>query len=183
MSFASFRAPSWSASWNVRAIGEPFTSRKLLDAVELWRGREWPLGRCPIERRAAKDWGEEFSEASSFHRRRYSAWNHGAPATRYYSGEGSPPDTLLAYELNGQPLPVMHGFPLRYVPGWAGDSWIKWLQHIEVLDHKYDGFWMKSAYRYPKSSVNPGAAVNPADTVPVTSLGVKSVIAKPLPGR
>lgn len=93
------------------------------------------------------------------------------------------PDTLLAYELNGQPLPVMHGFPVRIVvPGWAGDSWIKWLQHIEVLDHEHDGFWMKSAYRYPKSTVNPGATVNPADTVPVTSLGVKSVIAKPAAG-
>jgi DMSO/TMAO reductase YedYZ molybdopterin-dependent catalytic subunit len=64
------------------------------------------------------------------------------------------------------------------VPGWAGDSWIKWLQHIGVLEHEHDGFWMKSAYRYPKSNVNPGAVVNPADTVPVTSLGVKSVIAR-----
>jgi sulfite oxidase len=93
------------------------------------------------------------------------------------------PDTLLAYEMNGQPLPVMHGFPLRViVPGWAGDSWIKWLQQIEVLDHEYDGFWMKSAYRYPKSPVQPGAAVNPSETVPVTNLGVKSIIAKPAAG-
>ncbi len=37
-------------------------------------------------------------------------------------------NTLLAFELNGEPLPVAHGFPLRVVsPGWAGDSWIKWL--------------------------------------------------------
>ena len=56
------------------------------------------------------------------------------------------PDTLLAYEMNGEALPVEHGFPLRLiVPGWAGDSWVKWLQHIEVLDHEFDGFWMKSA--------------------------------------
>jgi hypothetical protein len=93
------------------------------------------------------------------------------------------PDTLLAYEMNGQPLPVMHGFPLRVIaPGWAGDSWIKWLQNVEVLDHEDQGFWMKSAYRYPKSPVEPGAAVNPADTVPITNLGVKSVIAKPAAG-
>jgi DMSO/TMAO reductase YedYZ molybdopterin-dependent catalytic subunit len=90
------------------------------------------------------------------------------------------PDTLLAYEMNGQDLPVEHGFPLRVIaPGWAGDSWVKWLQHIEVLDHEFDGFWMKSAYRHPPHSVAPGTAVDPADMVPVTDLNVKSVIASP----
>jgi DMSO/TMAO reductase YedYZ molybdopterin-dependent catalytic subunit len=90
------------------------------------------------------------------------------------------PDTLLAYEMNGQPLPVEHGFPLRVIaPGWAGDSWVKWLQHIEVLDHEFDGFWMKSAYRHPTHSVPPGTAVDPSEMTPVTDLGVKSVIASP----
>jgi sulfite oxidase len=90
------------------------------------------------------------------------------------------PDTLLAYEMNGQPLPIEHGFPLRViVPGWAGDSWVKWLQHIEVLDHEFDGFWMKSAYRHPAQPVAPGTAVDPSQMVPVTDLGVKSVIAAP----
>ena len=90
------------------------------------------------------------------------------------------PDTLLAYEMNGQPLPIEHGFPLRLiVPGWAGDSWVKWLQHIEVLDHEFDGFWMKTAYRHPTRSVAPGTAVPPAEMVPVTDLNVKSVIAAP----
>lgn len=47
------------------------------------------------------------------------------------------PDTLLAYEMNGQALPVEHGFPLRVIaPGWASDSWVKWLQHIEVLESR-----------------------------------------------
>ena len=90
------------------------------------------------------------------------------------------PDTLLAYEMNGQPLPVEHGFPLRVIaPGWAGDSWVKWLQHIEVLDHEFEGFWMKSAYRHPAHPVAPGTAVDPAEMVPVTDLNVKSVIAVP----
>ncbi|MGP0073364.1 MAG: sulfite oxidase [Bryobacteraceae bacterium] len=90
------------------------------------------------------------------------------------------PDTLLAYEMNGQPLPVEHGFPLRVIaPGWAGDSWVKWLQHIEVLDHEFEGFWMKSAYRHPANPVAPGTAVDPSQMVPVTDLGVKSVIAVP----
>jgi hypothetical protein len=86
----------------------------------------------------------------------------------------------LAYEMNGQALPIEHGFPLRLiVPGWAGDSWVKWLQHIEVLDREFDGFWMKSAYRHPPGHVEPGTAVDPAQMVPVTDLSVKSVIATP----
>jgi sulfite oxidase len=90
------------------------------------------------------------------------------------------PDTLLAYEMNGQALPVQHGFPLRVIaPGWAGDSWVKWLQHIEVLDHEFDGFWMKTAYRHPPQHVAPGAAVDVSAMVPVTDLNVKSVIAAP----
>ena len=98
------------------------------------------------------------------------------------------PDTLLAYEMNGQPLPDEHGFPLRLIAsGWAGDSWVKWLRHVEVLDHEFEGFWMKTAYRHPTHHVEPGAAVDPSELVPVTDLSVKSVIATPgnwaKPGR
>ena len=90
------------------------------------------------------------------------------------------PDTLLVYEMNGQPLPVEHGFPLRLIaPGWAGDSWVKWLRHIEVLDHEFEGFWMKTAYRHPSHGVPPGATVDPKDMIPVTDLNVKSLIASP----
>jgi DMSO/TMAO reductase YedYZ molybdopterin-dependent catalytic subunit len=93
------------------------------------------------------------------------------------------PDTMLAFEMNGQELPVQHGFPLRLiVPGWAGDSWVKWLTRIEVLDHEFDGFWMKTAYRHPAKPVAPGTAVDPAQMIPVTDLNVKSVIASPAPG-
>lgn len=90
------------------------------------------------------------------------------------------PDTLLAYEMNGQPLPVEHGFPLRLIAsGWAGDSWVKWLRRIEVLDHEFEGFWMKTAYRHPGHGVPPGTAVDPKDMIPVTDLNVKSLIASP----
>jgi sulfite oxidase len=94
--------------------------------------------------------------------------------------KGRHEDTLLAWEMNGKPLTAEHGFPLRVIaPGWAGDSWIKWLQHIEVLDHEFDGFWMKTAYRHPAKPVAPGTAVDPKDMVPVADLNVKSVIARP----
>jgi len=94
--------------------------------------------------------------------------------------KGLDADTLLAWEMNGQPLTPEHGFPLRVVaPGWAGDSWVKWLQHIEVIDHEFEGFWMKTAYRHPSHPVAPGATVDAKDMIPVTDLNVKSVIAAP----
>src|SRR5439155_26049436 len=91
--------------------------------------------------------------------------------------------TLLAYEMNGQTPPVNHGFPLRVgAPGWAGDSWVKWLTSVRVVDTEYDGFWMKSAYRHPGKPVAPGTAIPPEQMRPVTSLSVKSLITVPLDG-
>ena len=93
------------------------------------------------------------------------------------------PNTLLAYEMNGEPLTTAHGFPLRVVsPGWAADSWVKWLKGIQVLDKEFEGFWMKSAYRRPEYPVRPGEAVDASKMRPVTRLRVKSVIAAPLDG-
>jgi DMSO/TMAO reductase YedYZ molybdopterin-dependent catalytic subunit len=92
-------------------------------------------------------------------------------------------NTLLAYQMNGEALPVKHGFPLRVVaPGWASDSWVKWLTSIRALDKEHDGFWMKSAYRHPGKPVAPGTIVPPEQMQPVTSLRVKSVISDPLDG-
>ena len=87
-------------------------------------------------------------------------------------------DTILAFEMNGELLPVEHGFPLRLiVPGWAGDSWVKWITKIEVLDKEFDGFFMKTAYRHPGKNVVPGSAIDPALMSPLTSLRIKSLIA------
>ena len=92
-------------------------------------------------------------------------------------------NTLLAYEMNGETLPVSHGFPLRVVvPGWAGDCWVKWLTNITILDKEFDGFFMKTAYRHPGKPVTPGVAIDPAQMKPVESLHIKSVIAAPLDG-
>jgi DMSO/TMAO reductase YedYZ molybdopterin-dependent catalytic subunit len=59
--------------------------------------------------------------------------------------------TLIAYEMNGEPLPHWNGFPARIVlPGWTGTYWIKHVTSIQAVPKAYDGFWMKSAYRIPK---------------------------------
>lgn len=90
------------------------------------------------------------------------------------------PDTMLAFEMNGQPLHPSHGAPLRVVvPGWGADCWVKWVTGIQVLDREFDGFFMKTAYRHPYKPVPPGTAVDPAQMKPVESLRVKSVIATP----
>lgn len=94
------------------------------------------------------------------------------------------PDTLLAFHMNGAALPSSHGFPLRLVaPGWAGDSWVKWITNITLQDKEYDGFFMKTAYRRPIRTVTPGAAVDPSATVPVAAIKPKSVIATPVAGQ
>ncbi|HEV3396640.1 MAG TPA: molybdopterin-dependent oxidoreductase [Xanthobacteraceae bacterium] len=58
--------------------------------------------------------------------------------------------TLVAYEMNGEPLPHWNGFPARIVvPGWTGTYWMKHVVSINAVTKPFDGFWMKSAYRIP----------------------------------
>ena len=90
-------------------------------------------------------------------------------------------DTLLAWEMNGSALTPSHGYPLRLVvPGWAGDSWVKWVTGIRLLNEEFTGFYMATAYRHPGRPVVPGQAVPAAHMHPVTSLAVKSIIATPV---
>jgi DMSO/TMAO reductase YedYZ molybdopterin-dependent catalytic subunit len=57
------------------------------------------------------------------------------------------PATLLAYEMNGEPLPADHGYPLRgLVPGWYGMDSVKWLTRIEVLDQSFKGYFQDEKY-------------------------------------
>ena len=87
-------------------------------------------------------------------------------------------EVMLAYGMNGDDLPVLNGFPLRLVvPGYYGTYWVKHLNEITVLDHEYDGFWMKSAYRIPdtpNNSIEPGTA--PKATIPINRFTVRSFI-------
>lgn len=93
------------------------------------------------------------------------------------------PATLIAYEMNGVPIPPVHGFPLRLiVPGWEGAYSVKWLTDLRVLDREFDGFWVATGYRYPTKRVKPGTPVAAADLAPLTGLAVKSLITQPLEG-
>ncbi|MBI3050073.1 MAG: sulfite oxidase [Acidobacteria bacterium] len=91
------------------------------------------------------------------------------------------PDTLLAYEMNGQPLPLPHGFPLRaIVPGWEGAYSIKWLTHIQASTRDHDGPFVQAGYRYPRRPVSPGTLVPASETVPLRAMPVKSLITAPV---
>jgi sulfite oxidase len=86
-------------------------------------------------------------------------------------------DCILAYEMNGQPLPKAHGAPLRLVvPGWAGDHWMKWIVRIVASDKPQTGFFMDTAYRWPNQPGAPGVAFKPEEMHPVTEHAVKSNI-------
>lgn len=93
------------------------------------------------------------------------------------------PDTLVAWAMNDQPIPQVHGAPLRLiVPGWEGAYSVKWLKTLTVANTEHDGFWVTTGYRYPTRRVAPGAAVDAKDMAPLTGLAVKSLITAPLDG-
>lgn len=70
------------------------------------------------------------------------------------------PDTMLAFALNGQPLPAEQGFPLRLIiPGWYGMTQVKWLSRIHVLDRRYEGQHQVRNYLSLRSAQTPGGPV------------------------
>jgi DMSO/TMAO reductase YedYZ molybdopterin-dependent catalytic subunit len=70
------------------------------------------------------------------------------------------PEVLLAYEMNGMPLPPQHGFPLRLVaPGWYGMAHVKWLTRIDVCDEPFEGYQNSVAYRFKQDADDDGEPV------------------------
>ncbi|MCZ8313765.1 sulfite oxidase [Phreatobacter sp.] len=94
------------------------------------------------------------------------------------------PETLLAFAMNGAPLPALHGGPLRVVvPGYPGSAWQKWLDRLEIRDREHDGEKMRGTdYRLPVTPLGPGEAVDPAGFAVITDMPVKSLITTPAAG-
>jgi DMSO/TMAO reductase YedYZ molybdopterin-dependent catalytic subunit len=94
-------------------------------------------------------------------------------------------NTLIAFEMNGEPLPHWNGAPARLiVPGWTGTYWMKHLTDIRVEPKAFEGFWMKAAYRVPTGAF-PGArfmSQETPETTPITEILVNSLITSPLSG-
>jgi DMSO/TMAO reductase YedYZ molybdopterin-dependent catalytic subunit len=92
--------------------------------------------------------------------------------------------TLLAWEMNGEPLPAQHGFPLRLVaPGFPASVSGKWLERLWVRDQVHDGPKMGGfSYRVPRNPVEPGTDVQEADMEIIEAMPVKSIITRPSTG-
>lgn len=87
-------------------------------------------------------------------------------------------EVMIAYAMNGQPLPLLNGFPLRLVvPGWYATYWLKMLNDIEVLSQPDTNFWMKTAYTIPdtpQADMKPGQA--DVKMVPISRMVPRSFI-------
>ncbi len=96
-------------------------------------------------------------------------------------------ECILAYEMNGEPLPMLNGFPLRLVvPGYFATYWVKALTTIRVLDKPDENFWMKTGYRVPNT---PRGNTTPEEvkaggvkTVPISRMPVRSFVITPEEG-
>ncbi|MDI2130896.1 sulfite oxidase [Yinghuangia seranimata] len=82
------------------------------------------------------------------------------------------PEVLLAYAMNGAPLPPQHGSPLRLVaPGWYGMAQVKWLRDIHVVDRPFAGYQQAAAYRMRQDPHDPGE--------PVTRMAPRALLVPP----
>lgn len=93
-------------------------------------------------------------------------------------------ESLIAFEMNGQPIPAVHGAPLRLVcGGWPGSVSGKWLTELYVRDRVHDGAKMGgTSYRVPCAPVAPGTKVPDSEMCIIESMPVKSLISFPESG-
>ncbi|MDN5216786.1 sulfite oxidase [Fulvivirgaceae bacterium BMA12] len=93
-------------------------------------------------------------------------------------------ETLIAYEMNGAPIPLAHGYPLRLVAGgWPASASGKWINRISIRNKVHDGAKMGGqSYRVPCNPVAPGSKVEDKDMCIIESMPVKSLITFPKSG-
>lgn len=93
-------------------------------------------------------------------------------------------NNLIVWAMNGQPLPAVHGFPVRLViPGWPGSVSAKWLTRIWVRDKVHDGQGMGgTSYRVAINPIVPGSKADPANFRDLESMPVRSIITSPANG-
>ncbi len=93
-------------------------------------------------------------------------------------------EVMIAYEMNGEPLPLLNGFPLKLVvPGWYATYWIGMLNEIRVYPDTFKGYWMKKAYLIPKGVRNGNENHDSLakETEPINKLDIRSLFIYPEP--
>lgn len=105
--------------------------------------------------------------------------SRGVPMSKAFEDE-----TLIAFQLNGEDIPLMHGYPLRLIAGgWPASASGKWLHKIVIRNKVHDGPKMTGdAYRVPCETVPPGSKVAEEDMCIIESMPVKSLITYPKTG-
>jgi sulfite oxidase len=156
-----FRLPSTSGTqWERGAVG-----------TATWRGVKLGdvLDRAGVQPEAKHVWFEAADRAPM----------PGVPPfVRSIPLEKARDDVLLAWAMNGEPLPAIHGAPLRaVVPGWFGMASAKWLTRVRLEAAPSDNYFMATGYRYRYPGEDPAAAP------PVEALRIKSLITRPLDGE
>ncbi len=93
-------------------------------------------------------------------------------------------ESMLVWGMNGEPLPPLHGYPLRLLcAGWPASVSGKWLRRLMIRDRVHDGAGMAGQwYRVPCKPIEPGSTVADADTCIIGSMPVKSLITFPKSG-
>jgi sulfite oxidase len=90
------------------------------------------------------------------------------------------PEVLLAWAMNGEPLPLVHGAPLRVVvPGYVGARSVKWLERIEVRSRSWEGYFQHVAYRLLPPDGKPG----PGAGMPLGLVALNSDVFSPVNGE
>ncbi|MCX6350326.1 MAG: molybdopterin-dependent oxidoreductase [Bacteroidetes bacterium] len=93
-------------------------------------------------------------------------------------------EVMIAYEMNGKPLPLLNGFPLKLVvPGYYATYWVGMLNEIKVYDTAYNGYWMKKAYTVPSGLINGNENHDSLakKTEPIGKMDVRSIFVSPEP--
>jgi sulfane dehydrogenase subunit SoxC len=140
-------AVTMECAGNGRAQLEPHVVSQpwLLEAVGTARWRGTPVAGLLDDAGASPDAAEVlFTGLDRGYEGGEEQWyERSLPLAEVVAGEA-----LLAYEVNGVPLPPQHGFPLRLVvPGWYGMTSVKWLARITVLGEPFGGYQMSHSYR------------------------------------
>lgn len=161
-----------------QCAGNPFrptlATRRVCNVV--WSGVALTdiLERVGVKREAGFVWSFG-ADSGMFEDIEVEAYAKDMPLQRLDAG-----DVLVAYELNGKPLPVRNGFPLRlFIPGYYGTNCVKWLRRIELAAHRFEGVFTTRLYNdaAPPQQYNPAAP-----TKPVWQLAPEAVIVSPAPG-
>ncbi|MDE0062683.1 MAG: sulfite oxidase [Gammaproteobacteria bacterium] len=164
-----FHPPARGNQWSTGAVGCPvWTGVRLKDVLE----------RCGV----ADDAVYVAYEAADRHVSGDASKqpiSRGVPVRKAMEEE-----SLIAWGMNGEPLPPLHGFPVRLViGGWSGSVSGKWLTRILIRDRVHDGAKMGGqSYRVPCEPVAPGTEVAGEDMCIIGSMPVKSLITHPKSG-